>query len=66
METCSDNGPIVYLCRTCGMRFESGIADAARGGGERCPQCFLEDLVPLTQDDSASDAFVVRRGTRFR
>lgn len=66
METRIDACPVVYLCRACGMRFESGIADHARGGGERCPQCFLEDLVPLEGDEEEPDAFVVRRGTRFR
>lgn len=60
-ERCS---PVVLLCRDCGMRFEEGIADRARAGGERCPQCGLENVAP--ELDRGDDPFVVRRGTKFR
>lgn len=60
-EHCSH---VVLLCRDCGMRFEEGIADHARSGGERCPQCGLENVAP--ELDTGEDAFVVRRGTKFR
>ncbi|MGK2858969.1 MAG: hypothetical protein ACSLFQ_17360 [Thermoanaerobaculia bacterium] len=46
------------------MRFEPGVSDRARGGGERCPQCGLEDVAPVHEPEE--EAFVVRRGTKFR
>lgn len=55
---------VVLLCRDCGMRFEEGISDRSRAGAERCPQCGLENVAPELDPDD--EAFVVRRGTKFR
>lgn len=55
---------IVFRCRECESLFECGIADRGPGGGERCPQCGLENAVEV--ETPGEEVFVIRHTSRFR
>jgi phage FluMu protein Com len=53
----------VFRCLECEMLFEAGIADGGLGG-ERCPQCGLQNAVAIATPESGT--FVLRHSSRFR